>query len=319
MMEALQNGAAADAAADAGTEQVTTHVQEVTPAGETQHQIEPTQVQPAQPVAPAQQNTETFDGGKFNPDQLPDELKPAWSQLQAAFTQKTQQLAEERKQYEALGDTQSLQQAVELMTRISDPSSWPQLHKELTEAAAEYGIELTPTEAARVAAAVEQTPAAPELPSPDEIDDPELSAVVRRLQETETRLSELQNGVQSEREAAQAEYERQAFLGELQRQENAIRAAHPTWDDERIETVYALSSFYGGDLAQAANHLETQLARERELYLAEKAGVQEQTGRLVPPATASTQSHQVHEPSTLEEAEAGATEMFARLLEHYSQ
>src|SRR6185312_3269254 len=49
---------------------------------------------------PAESEGDTFDGGKFNPDLLPDELQPGWKQLQAAFTQRTQELAEQRKQFE---------------------------------------------------------------------------------------------------------------------------------------------------------------------------------------------------------------------------
>src|SRR4051812_10182767 len=40
---------------------------------------------------------DSFMGSDFNPDLLPDELKPGFKQLQGEWTRKTQSLAEERK------------------------------------------------------------------------------------------------------------------------------------------------------------------------------------------------------------------------------
>src|SRR6266511_2123467 len=45
---------------------------------------------------------DTFDGGKFNPDTLPAELQPGWKQLQADYTRKMQEVAEQRSQFEGL-------------------------------------------------------------------------------------------------------------------------------------------------------------------------------------------------------------------------
>src|SRR5690242_18392814 len=107
------------------------------PEGETQH-AEEVQPEPEQSA----RAEETFDGGKFNPDELPAELQDGWKQLQAAFTQKTQELAAQRAQLEALGDPEVLQQAVDLYGRISDPQNWAQLHGELTQAMQQMGMSL---------------------------------------------------------------------------------------------------------------------------------------------------------------------------------
>ena len=46
--------------------------------------------------------TPSFAGDNFDPKSLPDELVPAYKQMQGAFTKKTQAIAEERRSYEGL-------------------------------------------------------------------------------------------------------------------------------------------------------------------------------------------------------------------------
>lgn len=289
------------------------------PAGEITTQNE--QVQPDQSVAPTEQNTDLFSGTQINPDELPDELKPLARQLQAAFTQKTQTLAEERRQIEALGDPEVVQQAVDLYSRITDPTNWVQLHRELTEAMQQYGM--TPAEAQATADEVVTAAAQTPIPNLDEIDDPELAPLAKMLKAHQAELDRLKSSQQTIEQDRQqeeanraAEYQRQAFLGELQRQENAIRAAHPDWSDEKIEAAYELSSFYGGNLAQGAARLEALLSQERELYLTQKASALNETGTHPAPRGAGLQSTRIEQPETIRDAEAGALEFLnARMSE----
>lgn len=303
MMDALQAGVDKDS--------VPEQAPVAAPVGETQDDQPAEPVQPAAPAAPEPQNTEgLFDGTSVNPDELPEELQPLARQLQAAFTQKTQALAEQRKQIEDLGDVESIQAALELTSRIGDPSNWQQLHAELTQAMQQYGM--TPAEAAAAAAEVVQ-----EAQAPLEDVDPELAPFVQQLQAQQAELEALKLEREQERQNAQAEYERQAFLGELQRQENAIRATHPDWDDEKILAVYQMSSFFNGNLTSAAERLEGILANERALYLAQKEGVANELGTQRVPATAGSQSQQVSQPSTLQDAEDEAIEFFKNRVAHY--
>jgi glycine cleavage system regulatory protein len=287
-------------------------------------------VQPVEPVAPTQQNTETFDGGKFNPDELPAELQQGWKQLQAAFTQATQHVAEQRNQIEALGDIESVQQAVDLYTRITDPANWQQLHTELSQAMQEAGMSPAAAQAAATEAVTAQQ--AQELPvNLDAIDDPELAPLAQLLKQQQAEIAELRTTQQSDIEArqqhaqqqqlaAQAEYERQAFLGELQRQENIVRAAHPGWNDEKVLAAYELSSFYGGNLTKGAERLQTILSGERELYLSEKASAMDATGRIAAPRAAGSQSTHVDEgPRTVRDAEAEAMEFFQARVNQLSE
>lgn len=308
-MEALQAGVEADQVSEQ-PEQAPV----ATPAGENQQTQQA--VQPETPAAPVTQNTDLFEGTPINPDELPAELQGLAKQLQAAFTQKTQSLAEERRQFEALGDIESLQQAMDFYGRVSDPANWQQLHSELSQAMQQYGM--TPAEAQAAATEALQSPTeSPAVPDLDSIDDPELAPLAQMLKAQQAELDAIKNEREQEQLNAQAEYQRQAFLGELQRQENAIRASHPDWDEDKVLAVYEMSSYFQGNLNQAAERLDALLNAERELYLTQKATAASETGTRVPPRGAGTQSDNSESPQTLREAEAEALEFFKARVDHY--
>lgn len=280
------------------------------PEGETQPAAE---VQPEPEVAP--QAEETFDGGKFNPDNLPPELQDGWKQLQAAFTQKTQELAAQRSQLDALGDPEVLQQAVDLYGRISDPQNWVQLHSELTQAMQQYGMTPAEAQAAATEAMTQQQPA-PQLDA--EFDDPALEPLARQLQETQARLDQMEYQRQEELMNQEAERQFVQAVTELQKQEAAIRDAHPDWGDDKLAAAYELSSFYGGNLAQGAARLEQITSAERELYLRQKAGAMSDSTR-TPASTFVEDSTKVVEPETIRDAEGAAMEEFAARLAELDQ
>jgi hypothetical protein len=266
-------------------------------------------------VAPQVEQPETFDGGKFNPDDLPPELQDGWKQLQAAFTQKTQELAAERQQFEALGDPEAIQQAVDLYNRIGDPTNWQQLHAELTQAM--QGMGMTPFEAQQAATeAMTQQPAAPEGDTAQFEDmDPEVASLAQQLAETRQELDSFRQGFQEQLMNQEAERQYIQALTEIQKQEAAIREAHPQWGDDKIQAAYEFSSFYNGNLAQGAARLEQVLAQERELYLSQKSGAMDDSTR-TPATTFVADATKVSEPTTLAEAEAEAEEWFkARVAE----
>lgn len=273
------------------------------------------EVQAETQVAPEPTQTETFDGGKFNPDDLPPELQSGWKQLQAEFTRKTQELAAERQQFEALGDPESIQQAIDLYNRIGDPTNWQQLHSELTQAM--QGMGMSPLEAAQAASeAIAQAPA-PAVGDTAEFEglDPEVASLAQQLKQTRSELDQFKQGFQEQLAAQEAERQYIQAVTEMQKMEASIREAHPTWGDDKIETAYELSSFYNGNLAQGAARLEAVLASERELYLAQKSGAMEDSTR-TPATTFAPDATKVSEPATLRDAEAEAEEFFkARIAE----
>jgi len=232
--------------------------------------------------------------------------------MQADYTRKTQEVAEQRQQIEALGDPEVLQQAVDLFSRISDPQNWQQLHGELTQAMVQMGM--TPAEAS-AAATDAMTQEAQTQSTFDGIEDPELAPLMRQLQDQQARLDALQADRDQELQNREAERQYITVVNELQRQEAAIREAHPDWGDEKIAAVYEMSSFFNGNLAQAAGRLEGLLSAERELYLNQKAGALQDSTR-TPATTFDAGATKDHQPETLKDAEAEATEFFeARLAE----
>lgn len=71
------------------------------PEGSTETVEQPVAEQP-QPETQQPEQTQGGEEAFFDPNAIPEELKPAYKQMQAAFTKKTQEIAEQRKQAEAL-------------------------------------------------------------------------------------------------------------------------------------------------------------------------------------------------------------------------
>jgi hypothetical protein len=278
----------------------------VQPQGEAAGQ-EPPAPQP-EPPAP-----DTFDDGSFNPDTLAPELQAGWKQLQAAYTRKTQELAAQRQQFEAFGDPEVVEQAVDLFTRIQDPLSWPQLHQELTEAMVQYG--LSPAEAQQAASEAIQEAAAPAANAPDFAaleSDPELAPLAQHLQSLQSRLDSFEQRAAQEREVMEAEQLHAAMVGELTRQETAIRQARPDYTDGDLDAIYQLSSFHNGNLIAAQHAYEDFLgARMQRYFDSKQSAAQDQS--VQPPAGAEVLSETPKEAETLEEATEWAIEHLRNL------
>lgn len=249
----------------------------------------------------------------FNPDTLDPALLPGWKQLQAAFTQKTQQLAAERRQLEQLGDPETLSAAVELYERISDPENWQQLHAELTEALVEMGMTPAEAKAAATEGMQAQTPAA----SLD-LDDPDLAPVVNQLtalQAQQAQQQALLEQLQAERyqaeQMAEAQRQQAEYLAHMQQQVSSLRQANPHYDDGDIAAIVEIGSFYNDDLGQAQARYEEIVASRLERYFAQKQGAQ--APALQPHTGAGVLSSNVTEPQTLREAEEEAVEYMRAL------
>jgi hypothetical protein len=76
--------------------QVTDSQQGTTETAETEQVVEQTPSETQQP------ETQQVEDNFFDPNSVPEELKPAYKQMQAAFTKKTQEIAEARKEAEAI-------------------------------------------------------------------------------------------------------------------------------------------------------------------------------------------------------------------------
>lgn len=268
-----------------------------------------------QPDAPAQPVAEDTEQAFFNPDDVAPELMQGWKQLQAAFTQKTQQLAEERRQLEQYGDLEQVEQAVELYTRLSDPDNWTQLHSELTEAMQEYG--LSPAEAAQVAAEELNSQQAP--PSGDlDFDDPDLAPLAREIaalraqqSQSDARLSQWEQERAYQAQVAEAEAQQAQYIAHMHGQVAEIRKANPQYTDQDLQTLIQLGSFYNDDLGQAQAALESYVADRMTRYFEKKQGGA--SPALQPQSGAGVLSSQETAPQSLREAEAEAIEYIRAL------
>jgi hypothetical protein len=256
----------------------------------------PTGAAPSEPAAPAQPAepaapVDTFDGGMFNPDTLPAELQPAWKQLQAAFVQKTQTLADQRKQLESLGDVNDLASAAQLYQQIQNPDNWPKLQQELGELMQQRG--LAPTAPFAAPAASPADPGLAEL-----ADYPELAPVVNNLQAMQQRMEAMGRSLDERINSFQREQAEAATAGEFARQEAVLLAQGRNEPD--MERINKLSLSHGGNLLAAANEFDAWKSQVLGEYL---AGKQSPSTTAVAPIPGGASASTIPaRPKTLEEA-----------------
>lgn len=230
-----------------------------------------------QPTAPAQ-TVDTppapnlFEGEQVNPDTLPLELQPLAKQLQAAFTRKTQELAQQRTQLESLGSFDELTQAAELYRNLQDPGYLKEFHSELSRALEAQG--LSPGQARAEAARQIEGSTAPTANLSDQLarlrDDPELAPIAEGFQALQSRLDSFEQQNTERLEAEQLAYAQMALAGEIQRQEMAIKQSNPHYDAGDIDAIHELSAFFDGNLFHAQQRYEQIVNSRLERYLATK-------------------------------------------------
>lgn len=174
-----------------------------------------------------------------DPNTLTPEMRTMFDGMQRAFTEKNQALAEERRQFEALGGLEQAQQAVEFVSALQDPSNLVQLHSELSDYLQAAGYTKADADAAASSAIQEQQG------QPSDADygfsDPEYTALQNELAE-----------LKSWRDQFEAEQETRALEFEIERMENTLRNDRG-YDDAAISRIYDLAYAFGGDLFQAAD------------------------------------------------------------------
>lgn len=315
-VQALQSAAAVDPdfggtpAPAAPPEQAPPAAPVATPEGEKPNAEQPVPA-PATPEASA--DSDTF----FNPDTLDPALIPAWKQLQAAYTQKTQTLAEQRKQLESLGGQEVVAEAVELYSRISDPANWPQLHQELSDAMQEAG--LTPAQADALAAEELQRQSTSSSPLDGlNLDDPDIAPLASALRDQSAQMQSLRQMVESltadqsmRAEAEALERQQQEHAMNIRTQLGAIQASRPDYNDDDLRAIIERAPFYNDDLHAAQASYEADIARRMERYFASKNAAK--TPSIQPQPGAGASSTVDDTPTTLAEAAAEAEEYLRQL------
>ena len=263
-----------------------------------------------EPEANAQEE-DSFMGGDFNPDLLPDELKPGFKQLQAAFTRKTQEIAEQRKQFEELGDPDQVRQAVDLYQSLQDPQYLQSFHQELGNVLQEMG--LSPAEAAAAAQEItsEVQPQEPQLPSDLAKlveSDPELSPLAQKLASVEQELNSFKEAQAAERARLEEERQVMAQTAEIEQQARAVAEAHPEYKDDDWQAIFDRAQAHDGNVLRAAQLYEADKDRIIQSYLSSKPVPHSVT----PTSGAGTASESTEqEPMTMEEADAAANAWLA--------
>lgn len=230
-------------------------------------QVSPTN-QPASDVAQGDPQSDFIPSKEINLDELPPEAKlyiqAREREMQAGFTQKTQALAEERRQ---------AQQAIQFIEALnSDPNFALQVRDRISQELQQAGYDVATANA--MAAQEVPGPEANEWDSEYE-DDPYLS----RIKELEGKLSSFQE----QQEVAE-------WNARMDRMLAVIQTENPNWGDDELSAVVALGYATNGDLLRAADLLKKQNERTIERYLAEKSTVR------TPAPISNSQGQPVPEP-----------------------
>lgn len=251
----------------------------------------PPPAEPAAPAADTPQGTTPVADDQGTADlqalleALPPEAREYVSQrekmMQADYTRKTQELAEQRKAVES--DLEFLQ------TIRTDPYAALEFHKELTDALIQSG--LTPAQAAAEATATIEEAGEPGVVDPDDAlraDLEDLKAWKAEQEET-ARLQQVE--------------------AELTRQEMAIRQSNPSYKDEDIDAIYELAFAHGGNLVSAQERYE-QFRNQFVTAYTEQKAVAAQQGE--PVVGGGSQIPQKFE--SIEDAHAAAQEALRNFL-----
>lgn len=184
-----------------------------------------------------QAEPESFTG--FDPNTLPEDMQQVYKSMQADYTRKTQEIAEARRQYEALAEVGvEPDQATNILNLWKAMDSDPQVAAEFAAAIQtrlqEVGYD-------------NQKPMVPvDTPVIDnESYDGLPPALARELQE-----------MREFRQQMVEHQQQQELLAELDAQEQTIRTTNPHYTEDDISAIYDLAHATSGDLmaAQARYH-----------------------------------------------------------------
>jgi hypothetical protein len=237
-------------------------------------------------------------GEDINPDLLPDELKPLAKQFEAAYTRKTQTLAEQRKELEALGSAEELKQAADFYKSLQDPEYLRDFYGELGNVVKELGLIEEPAAPEDVA-----PPAPPEL-SPEMAriaeTDPELAPFLQEFNAMKSRLDSFEASQTEREQAMEQERLMMSQAQEIDRMVQVVREEHPEYTDDDWSAIYDRAVAFDGDVLTAAEKFQSDRDRIIQDYLSRK----ESPAAVQPSQGAGTVTEDEEQPmETLDDAE----------------
>lgn len=201
------------------------------------------------------------------------------------YTRKTQELAEQRKQFESYGDPETVKAAVDLANSLQDPANLVQLKAEIEEHLASLGQ----------AGTIPSTAPTPEQASSGL--DPA----------TQSAINELREWKAQQEHAAQEALMVDQMQNKLQQAEDAIRADYPSYTQADIDAIYKLSPGVGFDLFQA----QSQYEEFRNHFTKELVGNKANIPGVANNVRSDALYHQPEELNTMEGAKAATQALFS--------
>lgn len=219
----------------------------------------------ATPEATAEDEGTTAEDSftRLDPASLPNEVRPYYDSMLADYRRKTQEVAEQRRGYEALeqyGGADVAVQALDWVASLQNPDNALALHRELTSALTAQGVSLGEAQAA-AAQEVDRRAAAEDVDDYEAVRDPRFDDVSQELAEMKAWRAEQEHKQMSM--AMAAEYDRQ----------EAQLVRDNGYNDEQLEAVYNLSFATGGNLLAADNLYKQIQSQILGGYIAQKQSV----------------------------------------------
>lgn len=237
--------------------------------------------------APQTEQTPQVDAGttseedsftKLDPTKLAPELQQAYKLMQGDYTRTKQSLAEQRKALEGL-DVDQAREAMDFYQALqTDPSYAFQVHQALTQSLQQAGYSLGDAQRAATNAINQQSDFGAEqmdgmyygagdfTEGPDPRD--------QMIQQLNSRLDAIEQASQY-----------QDFAAQVQRQEMAVRQAHPDYTETDLQRIYSIAPSFDNDLVQADRAYQEWKSEMIADYLNQKSSV---------PSVGSPQSSVAH-------------------------
>lgn len=207
----------------------------------------------------------------IDPSNLPPELQQLYRSMQADYTRKTTEVAPWRKVAEEIGveSPDQIREALTVYQRLQDPSQWAQIHKDLGQYMQSVGMSPQAATEAATEAIAQFAPA--EEPDFSEYEGTELGAVLSAMKQQQAQLAQLQSQIQAQEQERAQQLRFQQVASHLEKQEVALRASRPDYDETDFENIYTLMG-EDADLSAAAARYESMLGARLQRYLQGKEG-----------------------------------------------